>query len=160
MAIGARGAKTTVKDARRIGGERREGIGFPSGEQESMDVFQFRNQLIDDYAEYIRSFIRIRDPRIGEKVEEEMDGGLLWPDPLIQLNPSFKPGAWMDDLVREGVLHSECSRIFRVGKGADRKAEEGERGRPLLKRERAATAARPARSASPTAASGDEYRWD
>ena len=29
-----------------------------------MDVFALRERLIDDYAEYIQSFIRIKDPRI------------------------------------------------------------------------------------------------
>lgn len=43
-------------------------------------------------------------------------GGLLWLDPLIELNPSFEPGESIDDLVEEGVLHSECARIFRVDK--------------------------------------------
>jgi len=30
------------------------------------------------------------------------------------MNPSFEPGAWIDDLVQEGILHEECSRIFRI----------------------------------------------
>src|SRR5215204_5075448 len=45
-----------------------------------------------------------------------LDEGLLWPDPLIQLNPSFEAGESIDELVDEGVLHEECARIFRVKK--------------------------------------------
>ena len=41
---------------------------------------------------------------------------MLWPEPLIQLNPSFEPGAWIDDLVNEGLLHRECANIFRKDK--------------------------------------------
>jgi len=78
-----------------------------------MNVFQLRDQLIEDYSSYITSFIRIKDERISQYVDEQLDAGLLWPDPLIQLNPSFKPGAWIDDLVEEGLLHEECRRIFR-----------------------------------------------
>jgi hypothetical protein len=29
----------------------------------------------------------------------------LWPDPLIQLNPTFKPGKTVDELVTAGVLN-------------------------------------------------------
>lgn len=81
-----------------------------------MDVFQFCEKLVQDYASYIQSFINIRDVRIREQVEEELKKGLLWPEPLIQLNPSFEPGNWVDELVREGVLHPECRRIFRLHK--------------------------------------------
>jgi ATP-dependent helicase YprA (DUF1998 family) len=83
-----------------------------------MDVFKLRDRLTGDYADYVRSFIQIRDDRIREHVDREMTGGLLWPDPLIQLNPSFEPGETIDELVEEGVLHPECRRIFQVGKDA------------------------------------------
>ena len=83
-----------------------------------MNVFDFRNQLVRDYADYIRSFIRIEDERIAEAVEAELTGGLLWPEPLIQLNPSFELGESVEDLVSEGVLHRECSRVFRAGKSS------------------------------------------
>lgn len=39
---------------------------------------------------------------------------LLWPEPSIGLNPSFAKGGWINDLVAEGVLYTECGRIFRV----------------------------------------------
>lgn len=81
-----------------------------------MDVFKLRNRLIDDYSSYISSFITIRDERIRQMVDQEISGGLLWPDPLIQLNPSFRPGKWIDQLVDEGVLHEECRRVFRIKK--------------------------------------------
>ncbi len=81
----------------------------------AMDIFQFRNRLIADYQAYISSFIRIKDPRMADFINNEVLGkGLLWPEPLIQLNPSFLPGDRITDLVREGVLHRECSKIFRM----------------------------------------------
>ena len=64
-----------------------------------MDVFELRERLIEDYGSYVRSFIRVRDPEIRRRVDEELDGGLLWPEPLIQLNPAFEPGEYIDDLV-------------------------------------------------------------
>lgn len=79
-----------------------------------MDIFNLRDRLVQDYADYIQSFILIRDLQVREYVERELGNGLLWPEPLIQMNPSFEPGAWIDDLVQEGVIHDECSRVFRI----------------------------------------------
>ena len=79
-----------------------------------MDVFALRDQLTRDYATYIESFIEIRDERIRTHVERELDEGLLWPDPLLQLNPSFEPGARINQLVADGILHPLCRQIFRL----------------------------------------------
>ncbi|HEY3333312.1 MAG TPA: DEAD/DEAH box helicase [Capsulimonadaceae bacterium] len=81
-----------------------------------MDVFSFRDNLIDDYSSYISSFFRIRDERIFERVHSELDRGALWPEPLIQLNPAFERGESVDELIESEVLHSDCSRIFRLNK--------------------------------------------
>jgi ATP-dependent helicase YprA (DUF1998 family) len=81
-----------------------------------MDVFDLRNRLVGDYASYTRSFIKIADPRIHEKVDSDLEGGAFWPEPLLQLNPTFKPGGTIDDLVADGTLEKECARIFRIDK--------------------------------------------
>jgi ATP-dependent helicase YprA (DUF1998 family) len=81
-----------------------------------MDVFQLRQQLVDDYGEYIQSFLDIADPRIRDLVERQLSEGLLWPHPLVQLNPAFEPGETVEQLVTQGVLHDECRRIFRRDK--------------------------------------------
>ena len=81
-----------------------------------MDVFDLRKRLVDDYASYTRSFIKISDKRISEKVETALQDGELWPEPLLQLNPTFLPGGTIDSLVDDGTLHAECRRIFRVDK--------------------------------------------
>ncbi len=84
-----------------------------------MNVFELRDRLIHDFASYVSSFIQIRDPRIAEHVDRSLADGLLWPEPLIQLNPSFEPGDWIDELAGQAVLHEECGRIFRIGKEKD-----------------------------------------
>lgn len=84
-----------------------------------MDIFDYRKTLIEHYAEYVSGFIKIRDARISGKLNETLTSGHLWPESLIQLNPCFKPGRSIDELVRAEILHSECSRIFR------RKSEDG-----------------------------------
>ncbi len=81
-----------------------------------MNVFDLRQRLIEDYAEYTRSFLDIADPRIRGLVDQHLADGLLWPHPLIQLNPAFEPGGTIDRLVEQGALHAECRRIFRRDK--------------------------------------------
>jgi hypothetical protein len=77
-----------------------------------MNVFSLRQRLVDEYADYTHSFITVRDGRIRDLISQELDRGLLWPDPMVQLNPAFEPGAWIDELAGEAVLHDECRRIF------------------------------------------------
>ncbi|GAB4431026.1 MAG: DEAD/DEAH box helicase [Anaerolineae bacterium] len=89
---------------------------LPHSENQPMDVFSLRSQLISDYAAYIESFIKIRDEHIRQYVEAALDGGAFWPDPLIQLNPSFEPGEWIDDLADQGVLHPTAKQVFRLEK--------------------------------------------
>ena len=69
-----------------------------------MNVFDLRSRLVSDYRRYTRSFIKIRDERIKEFVDRRLDGDGFWPEPLLQLNPTFKVGGTIDDLVGQGVL--------------------------------------------------------
>ncbi len=81
-----------------------------------MDIFALRNQLTQDYSDYASSFIQIRDQRIYDEVRQSLNEGVFWPNPLIQLNPTFESGGTVSELVEAGILHPECSRIFRKGK--------------------------------------------
>ena len=81
-----------------------------------MNVFNFRDRIIADYQEYVSSFISIAQPRLRKFVDACFSSGSLWPDPLIQLNPTFKPGKTVNELTAEGVLHAGCREIFRRGK--------------------------------------------
>ncbi|TVM03119.1 MAG: hypothetical protein CV087_06840 [Candidatus Brocadia sp. WS118] len=90
-----------------------------------MNVFDLRNKLITDYKDYVQSFIQIRDDHIRNYVENCLSRGELWPEPLIQLNPSFEPGEWIDELVDAQILHSECRKIFRIKEKSD------DAGKPL-----------------------------
>ena len=48
-----------------------------------MDVFELRDNLIKDYSSFVESFINIQDPRINEHVQSKLQGGILWPEPLV-----------------------------------------------------------------------------
>lgn len=74
-----------------------------------MDIFDLRNRLVEDYARYTRSFIKIADQRMRGKVDNALDEGALWPEPYLQLNPTFLPGGTIDDLIADEILHPECS---------------------------------------------------
>ena len=83
-----------------------------------MDVFAFRDELVSDYERFSRSFTTIRAEDIRQAVDEAYAGGRFWPAPLIQLNPNFVPGGYIDDLVSDGTLDEQCAKIFRI-KNAD-----------------------------------------
>ncbi|MFZ4984961.1 MAG: DEAD/DEAH box helicase [Blastocatellia bacterium] len=91
-----------------------------------MNIFDFRNHLVDEYQQYIKSFMRISDERIVRLVETQLSEGIFYPDPLIQLNPSFARGESIERLIANGQLHPECARIFRREKD-----NEEHSGRPL-----------------------------
>ena len=81
-----------------------------------MNVFELRERLVADYADYTRSFLEVKDPRVHDLVETELAAGLLWPEPLVQLNPSYEPGGLIDELVDRRLIHEDCSPIFRRDK--------------------------------------------
>lgn len=78
----------------------------------TLDIFNLRDEVIADYRRYIESFLKIRDPRVEAFVDRELERGELWRDPLVQLNPSYRPGATVTQLVQRGVLHRDCDRYF------------------------------------------------
>ena len=91
-----------------------------------MDVFSFREELIEDYGRFSRSFTKIRSEDISKEVENKYVSGHFWPSPLIQLNPNFATGGYIEDLIQDQKLDPECARIFRI------KQESNTFGEPLL----------------------------
>jgi hypothetical protein len=83
-----------------------------------VDVFELRDRVVGDYANYVRSFLTIGNPATRGFVDGYLTAGNLWPEPLVQLNPSFEPGATVPELVAAGVLDPKCERIFSRGKTA------------------------------------------
>ena len=78
-----------------------------------MNVFQTHSQIVSDYATYIRSFLRIADPHIRETVEKALNEGKLWPEPLLQFNPSFEMFGSLDELAQSGEIHPDIRDIFK-----------------------------------------------
>ena len=78
-----------------------------------MDVFKVHEQVIGDYRAFTSGFVQPRNARIAAFIDEQLDSGVQWPDPWLSLNPSFASGGAIPELVRGGLLHAECERIFR-----------------------------------------------
>lgn len=77
-----------------------------------MDVFQLKKKLIDDYGNFARSFTPIFAADLRRGVDEVYDSKRFWPEPLIQINPRFKPGKTITEHVAAGELHPAAERIF------------------------------------------------
>ncbi len=78
-----------------------------------MNAFTLRDEVIRDYSDYVESFLNIRDEGIARFVKERLDEGVLWPEALVQLSPSYEPDATVDRLVSDGLLHPFCADLFR-----------------------------------------------
>ncbi len=78
-----------------------------------MNIFQTHAQIVEDYANYISSFLNIADQDIKEHVESELKQGKLWPEPLLQFNPAFEMSGTAYELAESGVIHKELAAIFK-----------------------------------------------
>lgn len=76
------------------------------------NIFDLHKDILSQYKLYIDSFINIADPDIRRKVRDEFDSGSLYPEPLIQFNPSFESGGKVEDLVKNGILTNNFNNIF------------------------------------------------
>lgn len=79
-----------------------------------MNAFSLRDRIIQDYAAYVQSFLKIRDGSTRQFVHQKLAEGALWPEALVQLNPAYEFGPTAEDLVAGGHLHPMCGQIFRV----------------------------------------------
>jgi len=77
-----------------------------------MDILNFHKKLINNYKIYIQSFLNIKDQKILNFVDNEISNKKLWPEPLVQFNPTFEKGRPLNTLVKEGYLHAELDSIF------------------------------------------------
>lgn len=80
-----------------------------------LDVFKLRESVVDEYADYVKSFVNIHDERVKEFVDARMDEGELWPDPALQLNPAYEPAETLGELGASGVIREETAAFFGHG---------------------------------------------
>ncbi len=83
-----------------------------------MSIFDLRQFVIDEYSKYVQSFLSIADERVRAFIEESLlTNQALWPDALLQLNPSYETASTIEDLVKQAKLHPVCAEIFRADAG-------------------------------------------
>ena len=78
-----------------------------------MNISETHKQIVDSYSEYIRSFINISDPEIQREVEQSLDDGELWPEPLLQFNPAYETTGSVEKVIESGLLHHDVKHIFK-----------------------------------------------
>lgn len=79
---------------------------------ETSDIFATHRSILSDYKSYIQSFIHIKDTRIRQEVEQQLETGKLWPEPLIQFNPFFDQSGSVEELVPKMGLHKGLTAAF------------------------------------------------
>ena len=85
-----------------------------TGSAPTLDVFALRDSVVGEYKRFATSFTTIHAPDIREQVEGIYAGDRYWPEPLIQINPSYKRSTDVGALVASGVLDPGCADIFRT----------------------------------------------
>ena len=78
-----------------------------------MGIFSVHRKIVDDYASYIRSFVTIADDELRRRVEQHLNDGHLWPEPLLGFNPAFGTVGRVEALAREGVFAPQVADAFR-----------------------------------------------
>lgn len=81
----------------------------------TLDVFSLRDFVVNDYRQFATSFTTIHADDIRQQVEAIYAKGTYWPQPLIQINPSYRVGKDVQTLVNERQLDPATAEIFRAG---------------------------------------------
>ena len=78
----------------------------------ALDVFQLRDRVVQEYRDYVQSFIQVLDDRIEEFIARRLEEGELWPDAELQLNPAFEMDLTLGQLSKREVIASDTARFF------------------------------------------------
>jgi hypothetical protein len=70
----------------------------------TVDAFGVLDEVLADYQSFVEGFLNIQDEQVRAKVDAEVEGGLLWPEPWLALNPAFESGGTVSDVIERGVL--------------------------------------------------------
>ena len=73
----------------------------------TLDVFKLRESVVSEYRDYVESFVQVLDPRIDKYVRDRLGEGALWPDAVLQLNPSFEMDLTLGEMAANGVIMPE-----------------------------------------------------
>lgn len=80
----------------------------------STSIFDLHAAVIDDYRQFVESFIHIADDRIRAAVERTIADQRLWPEPLVQVSPAYAAAPTVDELAQDGIIQPETAHFFRT----------------------------------------------
>lgn len=87
-----------------------------------MSIFELHRATLEDYKDFVHSFIRIGDERIREFVQKALySEDHLWPEPLVQLSPAYRQAQTLRELAERGFIHPETASIFGSLLGQERR---------------------------------------
>ena len=78
----------------------------------ALDVFQLRDRVVEEYRDYVQSFVRVLDDRIDDFISSRLNEGELWPAAELQLNPAFEMDRTLGELATQGIIKPETARFF------------------------------------------------
>ena len=76
------------------------------------DFFKLHAEIMEQYKAFSQSFVDIDDPQILKELEKYGNDKSMWPEPLIQFNPSYQEGCELKQLVDEGLFDPRMNQIF------------------------------------------------
>ena len=79
-----------------------------------MAVFDLRQQIVDDYASFARSFTRVRAADLRSQIDVIYANDQFWPEPLLQITPHYERGGSIDKLAAAGEVTAITAAIFRL----------------------------------------------
>src|SRR5262249_50155563 len=87
-------------------------------DRRDMSIFNLHRDVIGDYREFVQSFFTVADDRARQFIEHELvEEERLWPEPLLQVSPSYARTASVDDLTTRGLLLAQTANVFRCDNG-------------------------------------------
>lgn len=84
-----------------------------------LDVFSLRDTVVHEYRNFATSFTTIHATDIREQIEAIYASNRYWPEPLIQINPSYRRTTTVAAQADAGVLRRRTADIFRSASTAD-----------------------------------------
>ncbi|MGQ9581152.1 MAG: DEAD/DEAH box helicase, partial [Armatimonadota bacterium] len=82
----------------------------------SMNPFTVLEQLQEDYRTFVIGSQPIKSNDVLKAMDEEIEhGDLLWKDPYVQIARRWKHAGPITDLIKEGLLHPDCAKVFYTG---------------------------------------------
>lgn len=89
-----------------------------SEQRSNLTIFDLHESVLAEYRDFVRSFLLVSDERARKFVDKVLsEEEKLWPEPLVQISPSYEFGHTVDEIARQGLITQECALIFRKADG-------------------------------------------